>query len=154
MHPKPAWPLDTLNGIPLYAGPGPCTLNRRGRSTPYIAYPCTQSQVAVHPKPAGPRNTLNGIPLYAGSGAVHPKPAAPRSTLNGIPVYAVSGGQRGQVPLKGAPVPKHVFLGSSTQSTHSDDTFVFKLREFLRLLKVASVLRGIASGMKEHVHKH
>ena len=44
-----------------------------------------------------------------------------------VPAYAVPGGQRGQVPLKGAPVPKHVFLGSSTQSTHSDDTFVFKL---------------------------
>ena len=34
VHPKPAGPLQTLNGIPLDAVPGPYTLNRRARPKP------------------------------------------------------------------------------------------------------------------------
>ena len=52
VHPKPAGPLQTLNGMSLYAVPR-----------------------AVHPKQSFPHQILNGMSLYAVPGAVHPKPA-------------------------------------------------------------------------------
>ena len=79
MHPKPAGPLNTLDGIPLYAVPG--AEHPKPDAVPG----------AVHPKPAGPLNTLDGIPLYAGPEAVHPKPAGLRNTLNGYPGWQARG---------------------------------------------------------------